>query len=260
MAKWRAIHADISTSGQVNKLTEFEKLLFTWMIPHADDWGVLTGDLMELKLKVMPGTDRQSQELDDALTQIEKVGLIWRYEPDTEGPLIQFRKWDNHQPIRKDRRQDPEHTLYPAFCQLPTKAGQSRAKTGHTILDKTIPDKTISSPKKKPGKKPDTPHHRVVAGYVERISKGYSKRYPGKFKGDLAKIKAMLGRGHSEKEILTCYDSFKSDSFWATRHLSMRKIDEDIDDWKAAKYATHKPSDGISDEEWERDFGHLGKE
>ena len=142
MAKWRALHGDISTSGQVNRLTEFEQLLFTWMIPHADDWGVLTGDLMELKLKVMPGTDRQSQEVDAALNHIEEVGLIWRYEPDGEGPLIQFRKWDGHQPIRKDRRLSPENTPYLDFCQLPANAGQSREKTGYTILDHTIPDKT----------------------------------------------------------------------------------------------------------------------
>jgi len=140
MAKWRAIHADISTSGQVNNLTEFEKLLFTWMIPHADDWGILTGDPVELKLKVMPGTDRQSQEIADALRHIQEVGLIWQYQPDGEGPLVQFCKWDDHQPIRKDRRQPCEHTLYTDACQLPTSAGHCPAEPGKDGLYQTRQD------------------------------------------------------------------------------------------------------------------------
>ena len=152
MAKWRAIHADISTSGQVNRLTEFEQLLFTWMIPHADDWGILTGDPVELKLKVMPGTARQGQELTDALCHIEEVGLIWRYEPDGEGPLIQFRKWDDHQYIREDRRkpENREHTPYSEYQEMTGNAGQCQAKTAYsTVQDSIVQNNTPKGEKPK---------------------------------------------------------------------------------------------------------------
>jgi hypothetical protein len=149
MAKWRAIHSDISTSEQVDQLTEFEQLFFTWMIPHADDWGVITGKVRELKLKVLPGSDRTCQEMTDALGHMEEVGLVWLYEPDNYGPLVQFRRWDSHQPIREDRRKDPEkplhyeHPRYPDFPELawhnpekPGNAGQRQAIQDNTILDK----------------------------------------------------------------------------------------------------------------------------
>jgi hypothetical protein len=152
MAKWRALHSDISTSGQVDQLTEFEQLLFTWMIPHADDWGVITGDARELKLKVLPGSDRTCQEMTGALRHMEEVGLVWLYEPDDYGPLVQFRRWDTHQPIREDRRKDPEkplhfeHAHYPDFPSLawhcPAEPGTDRKIPpiqDNTILDKEDP-------------------------------------------------------------------------------------------------------------------------
>lgn len=89
-------------------------------------------------------------------------------------------------------------------------------------------------------KVPDTPHHQVVAGYVERIAKGYSKRHKGKFAADMKAIKAMLERGHSPETILACYDDRKA-GWWSDKHLPMRRLDEDIDDW--VKHGTHKRGD-----------------
>ncbi len=81
----------------------------------------------------------------------------------------------------------------------------------------------------------------MVDGYLER-NKGYEKRHKEKFKGDLRAIKQMLERGHSDQDILDCYDSFKAESFWARQHLSMVKLDEFIDHWMKAggKRGAHK--------------------
>ena len=142
MAKWRALHGDISTSEQVMDLTEFEQLLFTWMIPHADDWGIMTGKPKGVKAKAIPSSERSLEEIDEALGHIEEARLIWRYEANGHGPLIQFKGWDDRQPIRKDRRKDGK---YPDHAgQMPTSGCQMSAKTrlDKTRLDKTIPDDT----------------------------------------------------------------------------------------------------------------------
>lgn len=88
----------------------------------------------------------------------------------------------------------------------------------------------------------DTAHHRLVAWYIDQIAPGYAKRYSGKFAGDCKAIKAMLSRDHEEGTIQDCYRSFKSEPFWARQHLSMQRIDENIDDWKRAggKRGSHK--------------------
>ena len=144
MAKWRALHGAITVSPQVIRMTEFEQLLFTWMIPHADDWGVISGDPLDLKVKVMPASDRPLADFGQALARMEELGLIHRYEPDGEGPLIQFPSWDDLQPIRENRRDDPKHTLY-ANCQAQAghQPGTSLAIPYQTIPDQTRGDQTI---------------------------------------------------------------------------------------------------------------------
>jgi hypothetical protein len=97
MAKRRMIWTKISTSVQVNEMSEFAQLLFTWMIPHADDYGVMKAHPKFLKAQVMPLSSRNFTEFQGAVDEMEKAGLIHAYEVDGEGPLIQFRRWEDHQ-------------------------------------------------------------------------------------------------------------------------------------------------------------------
>jgi DnaD/phage-associated family protein len=96
MANRRMISKSISISEQVNSMSEFAQLLFTWMIPHTDDWGILPGSAKVLKALVMPMSDRTEIDFDDAIQEINKNDLIWLYE--VEGKrYIQFRKFEQHQ-------------------------------------------------------------------------------------------------------------------------------------------------------------------
>ena len=56
MAKARMLHNKISTLLQVNRLSLPAKLLFTWMIAHADDEGRLRGEPEYIKATVVPMT------------------------------------------------------------------------------------------------------------------------------------------------------------------------------------------------------------
>jgi hypothetical protein len=102
--------------------------------------------------------------------------------------------------------------------------------------------------------KADTPHHRLVAWYIDQIAPGYAKRYEGKFVADCKAIKQMLERGHSEEKIKGCYLATKRDRFWTPKHLPMRHIDENIDDW--SKNETHSRGDGGGDKPaWVKEYG-----
>lgn len=97
MARRRMIWTKISTSVQVNGISEFAQLLFTWMIAHADDYGVMKAHPKFVKAQVMPLSSRKFSEFQGALEEMEAAGLIHLYEADGEGPLLQFRRWEDHQ-------------------------------------------------------------------------------------------------------------------------------------------------------------------
>ncbi len=87
---------------QVNKLPLPTRLLFTWMIAHADDEGRLRGEPAYIKATVVPMTNWSLKKIDNYLRQIENVELInWWTQKDEK--FIEFIKWNDHQTIRQDR-------------------------------------------------------------------------------------------------------------------------------------------------------------
>jgi len=102
MAKARMLHKKISVSVQVNKLTLPAKLLFTWMISHADDEGKLKGDIEFIKAMVVPMTKWSFKKIKGYLMEMKDQELIYYWQENDEW-LIEFIKWNEHQTIRKDR-------------------------------------------------------------------------------------------------------------------------------------------------------------
>lgn len=96
MAKRRMLHIGVSYSKQVNSLSEFEQLLFTWIIPHLDDFGRIEGDAAVLRAKVMPMNNRTIEEFETAIQSLVDVGLINRYEI-AEGLVIEYPKFETYQ-------------------------------------------------------------------------------------------------------------------------------------------------------------------
>lgn len=87
---------------QVNKLSLPVKLLFTWMIAHADDEGRLRGEPAYIKATVVPMTNWSLKKIESYLKEIENVELInWWTQKDEK--FIEFIKWNEHQSIRPDR-------------------------------------------------------------------------------------------------------------------------------------------------------------
>jgi aspartate carbamoyltransferase regulatory subunit len=102
MTKRRMLHAKISVSSQVNRLSTDAQLLFTWMISHADDEGRLRGEPEHIKAVVVPMKKWSTKKIEIYVSDIEKQGLIYYWEEKGER-IIEFVKWTEHQYIQKDR-------------------------------------------------------------------------------------------------------------------------------------------------------------
>lgn len=113
MAKARMLHKKISTSTQVNRLSLYARLLFTWMIAHADDEGRLKGEPEYIRATVVPMTTWSFKKIKIYLDEIKNAGLIYYWEVDNEW-FIEFVKWSEYQQIRKDRF---ERSKLPSFIK-----------------------------------------------------------------------------------------------------------------------------------------------
>ncbi len=81
MSRRRYISSDISFDSRVNRLAvqagDFAVMLYTWMIPHADDDGSLPSDSEEILYRVIPGRrDKSSEDVQQALNAMRELGLI----------------------------------------------------------------------------------------------------------------------------------------------------------------------------------------
>lgn len=96
MANRRMLSKSISYSRQVHNLTEFVQLLFTWTIPHLDDFGRIDGDAEVLRAMVMPMSSRLTEDFEEAISNMEKNNLIIKYVVDTQ-KVIQYPGFERHQ-------------------------------------------------------------------------------------------------------------------------------------------------------------------
>ena len=96
MAERRMISKSISVSEKVNSLSLFGRLLYTWMIPHADDFGRLPGSPMKVRALVVPMADETVKDVEAALHDMHDKGLIIWYEVGGE-KFIQIKNFEKHQ-------------------------------------------------------------------------------------------------------------------------------------------------------------------
>lgn len=98
MAERRMIAKSISVSERVNDLPDiFDMLLFTWMIPHVDDWGRMNGSPAKIKGVVIPMLEQKGKaDVRDSLERLALARLISWYEIDGE-EFVQIEQFDKHQ-------------------------------------------------------------------------------------------------------------------------------------------------------------------
>ncbi len=113
------ISKSISTSKKLSALSTFEALLFTWTIPHCDDFGRMDGNAKIVKGIVMPLRDEPVEEIEKGLKELVKKGLIERYNIEDE-EYLQIIKWEEHQTFKTDRNRVAKYPENPTGNQTET--------------------------------------------------------------------------------------------------------------------------------------------
>ena len=89
MSRKRYISTDMSKSGKLEELArragDYGVLLFTWMIPHLDDWGRMEGEPDKVFFEVTPRfamLGKTPEDAERAIAAMHDIGLITWYEVD----------------------------------------------------------------------------------------------------------------------------------------------------------------------------------
>ena len=94
MSRRRYISTTMSVDKALNRLasqSDFAALLYTWMIPHAEDDTTLTGDADDIASLVIPKRrDKSPEDVEQAIALMDKEGLVWRYHRADGKPMLQF--------------------------------------------------------------------------------------------------------------------------------------------------------------------------
>lgn len=99
----------ISTSRRVNRLPDRSALLYSWLIPHTDDFGRMEGDAMTVRAKVVPMRPSTEQEVEQDLELMAQNGLVVRYEVSGQ-KYLEISNFGSFQTFRSDR---PRRAEYP---------------------------------------------------------------------------------------------------------------------------------------------------
>lgn len=128
MAEKRMISKSISISEKVNLLPDiFDMLLFTWLIPHTDDFGRLTGSPAKVKALVVPMLDKTIKDIESSLIRLHEAELILWYEIERD-KYIEVIKSDKHQQglhkRTKSKYPDPIPGSSGKFREIPGSSGK----------------------------------------------------------------------------------------------------------------------------------------
>ena len=96
------VSKSISTSKKLSKVSDFDALLFTWLIPHCDDYGRMEAEPNLVKGTVVPLRKDGEKDVEKGLKNLGKSGLILLYEIDTD-KYLEIVHWEEHQTFRSDR-------------------------------------------------------------------------------------------------------------------------------------------------------------
>ena len=143
MAERRTLWKKISLSEQVNEMSEFAQLLFTWMIPHTNDYGIIQGTPRQIKAMVIPMSNRPHEDFEKALFEMKDNGLIYIYSADDK-TYVQFVKFEQHQ----DGLHKRTKSKYPTYAEInkkeiPGNSGNIPESSGNVL---EIPNNSVKFP------------------------------------------------------------------------------------------------------------------
>lgn len=131
MAEKRMLSKVISISEKVNLLPDvFDMLLFTWMIPHTDDFGRMGGSPAKIKALVIPMLDKGIADVARSLDALATAGLILLYEAegDRVAQIVNFEKHQQglHKRTKSKFPDPPKESDSVDFPDVPGTSGNFR--------------------------------------------------------------------------------------------------------------------------------------
>jgi len=162
MANRRSLAKSISMSKKLNaslpkvlppEMVEFAQLLYTWMIPHCDDFGRLDADPWTVKMVVMPASQRPAEDFEAALEALDQVEALQLYES-PQGRCMQLSNWNEFQEglHKRTKSRFPEPPARSGkFPEIPGNSGNFPPKR------REEKGRELNSPPLPPPLKPDAP-------------------------------------------------------------------------------------------------------
>lgn len=220
MAERRMISKVISISEKVNSLSLFGRLLYTWMIPHADDFGRLPGSPAKVRALVVPMADETVKDVEEALADMHRKGLIIWYEVNGE-KFIQITNFEKHQQGLHKRTKSKFPEPPDEFREIPGNSEEFPLEVeGNRNWNGTEDTTTTTTPAREDFAELDEPH-----SIDEAFRRVYGTNIiPPIFTKFLAKIVPRFGERYAIELILEAGES-------AQGKLSLRYLESIHDGW-----------------------------
>lgn len=132
MAQKRMLNKSISLSLQVNQLSEKGMLIFTWCIPHLDDFGLLEVSAEVIKAMVFPLAKKITvKDIEEFKIRAKELNLIKIFQD-----CIEFTGFQNHQTISREKMAKSK------FSKIPQEnIGENNISQEFPVQDKLSKDK-----------------------------------------------------------------------------------------------------------------------
>jgi hypothetical protein len=199
MSRRRYISTVISIDRRLQSLSDSAALLYTWMIPHAEDDATLPSNAEELANIVVPNRKTwNTRKVALALEEMASAGLITTLNGTLYFPIVSFYRYQSSIPAHKRRTEDvPANDT---FQNLISKPAQNSASPSPS--PSPSPSKALSS-------KPDDMPSKVFGYWKERCN------HPGAVLSvdRRAKIEARLREGATVERLCQAIDGCAESKF-----------------------------------------------
>lgn len=259
MSRRRSLSTTISTDRAVHQLAirhgDFAALLYTWMIPHAEDDATISGDPFEIMVTVVPTRrDKGEQDIADAIEGMIACGLLARREDGRlEFPPESFYKHQSYIPTAKRRTAESAPVPEPHVDATATNGDEQRESPQITDEQRATPTiaanrrrtaKNPASPSPSPsptnaanaalrgGERENNPTWQLLAAICDVV--GLDPRdYGGDLDKQLAAAKRILGK-HGHDAGVACARWLLSDDWQRDRGIDAMKVADHMTRWISA--------------------------
>lgn len=222
------IAKSISTSKKLAKVSNFEALLFTWLIPHCDDYGHMDALPQIVKGVVIPLRIEGIEEVKNALEVLDKVKLIARYIVEDD-EYLEIINWEEHQTFRADR---PRIARFPMRPGQVADSGMSNDNQRENFDDEKSTQGKVSEGKVSEGKVRERARPEASIEYLNKIPLEDMKGFVSRFIATEKQVK-------SKAEDLRLYCEKKGRVYKNYKSFLLNALKNDFkerDENKASKY------------------------